>query len=40
MRGRKQAQQQFLALVDVNALISERHPIRELKHLSDEVFGV
>jgi transposase len=38
MRGRKQAQRQFLALVDVNARIPERHPIREIKGLSDEVF--
>src|SRR5438067_8126933 len=39
MRGRKQAQRQFLAAVDVNARIPERHPIREIKRLSDEVFG-
>jgi transposase len=39
MRGRKQAQRQFLAAVDVNARIPQRHPIREIKHLSDEVFG-
>jgi transposase len=38
MRGRKQAQRQFLAVVDVNARIPERHPIREIKRLSDEVF--
>jgi transposase len=38
MRGRKQAQRQFLAAVDVNARIPERHPIREIKRLSDEVF--
>jgi transposase len=39
MRGRKQAQRQFLAVVDLNARIPERHPIREIKRLSDEVFG-
>src|SRR3954447_5392233 len=39
MRGRKQAQRQFLAAVDVNARIPPRHPIREIKRLSDEVFG-
>src|SRR2546423_10166364 len=39
MRGRKQAQRQFLAAVDVNARIPERHPIREIKRLSDEVLG-
>jgi transposase len=38
MRGRKQAQRQFLAVVDVNARIPERHPVREIKRLSDEVF--
>jgi transposase len=38
MRGRKQAQRLFLAVVDVNARIPERHPIREIKGLSDEVF--
>jgi transposase len=39
MRGRKQAQRQFLAAVDVNTRIPQRHPIREIKRLSDEVFG-
>src|SRR3954447_4767438 len=39
MRGRKQVQRQFLAAVDVNARIPQRHPIREIKRLSDEVFG-
>jgi transposase len=39
MRGRKQAQRQFLAAIDVNARIPESHPIREIKRLSDEVFG-
>jgi transposase len=39
MRGRKQAQRQFLAVVDVNARIPQNHPIREIKRLSDEVFG-
>jgi transposase len=39
MRGRKQAQRQFLAAIDVNARIPERHPIREIKRESDEVFG-
>src|SRR5690349_24269566 len=38
MRGRKQAQRQFLAAVDVNARIPQGHPIREIKRLSDEVF--
>src|SRR5689334_9296719 len=38
MRGRKQAQRQFLAAIDVNARIPERHPLREIKRLSDEVF--
>jgi hypothetical protein len=38
MRGRKRAQRQFLAVVDINARIPERHPIREIKRLSDEVF--
>jgi transposase len=39
MRGRKQAQRQFVAVIDVNARIPENHPIREVKRLSDEVFG-
>ena len=39
MRGRKQAQRQFLAVVDLNARIPEGHPIREIKRVSDEVFG-
>jgi transposase len=39
MRGKKQAQRQFVAMIDVNARIPERHPIREIKRLSDEVFG-
>ena len=39
MRGRKQAQRQFVAMIDVNARIPEHHPIREIKRLSDEVFG-
>jgi transposase len=38
MRGKKQAQRQFLAVVDVNARIPQGHPIREIKRLSDEVF--
>ena len=38
MRGRKQAQRQFLAAIDVNARISLGHPIREIKRLSDEAF--
>jgi transposase len=33
-----QAQRQFLAAIDVNARIPERHPIRQIKRLSDEVF--
>jgi transposase len=39
MRGKKQAQRQFVAMIDVNARIPENHPIREIKRLSDEVFG-
>jgi transposase len=39
MRGRKQVQRQFVAVIDVNARIPERHPIREIKRVSDEVFG-
>src|SRR5947209_4858856 len=39
MRGRKQAQRQFVAMIDVNARIPRGHPIREIKRLSDEVFG-
>jgi transposase len=39
MRGRKQAQRQFVAMIDVNARIPQGHPIREIKRLSDEVFG-
>jgi transposase len=39
MRGRKQAQRQFVALIDVNARIPQGHPIREVKRLSDGVFG-
>ena len=38
LRGRKQAQRQFVAAIDVNARIPERHPLREIKRLSDEVF--
>jgi transposase len=38
MRGRKQAQRQFVAMIDVNARIPQGHPIREVKRLSDEVF--
>jgi transposase len=38
MRGRKQAQRQFLAAIDVNARIPHGHPIREIKRVSDEVF--
>ena len=34
MRGRKQAQRQFVAMIDVNARIPENHPIREIKRLS------
>ena len=39
MRGKKQAQRQFVAMIDVNARIPEHHPIREIKRLSDEVFS-
>src|SRR5947209_1980624 len=39
MRGRKQAQRQFVAMIDVNARIPRGHPIREIKRVSDEVFG-
>jgi hypothetical protein len=39
MRGRKPAQRQFMAAIDVNARIPERHPIRDIKRVSDEVFG-
>jgi transposase len=39
MRGKKQAQRQFVAMIDVNARIPQGHPIREVKRLSDEVFG-
>ena len=39
MRGKKQAQRQFVAMIDVNARILQGHPIREIKRLSDEVFG-
>jgi len=39
MRGKKQAQRQFVALIDVNARIPQGHPLREVKRLSDEVFG-
>ena len=39
MRGKKQAQRQFVAMIDVNARIPENHPIREVKPVSDEVFG-
>jgi transposase len=39
MRGKKQAQRQFVAMIDVNARIPQGHPIREIKRLSDEVFG-
>jgi hypothetical protein len=34
MRGKKQAQRQFVAMIDVNARIPEHHPIREIKRLS------
>ena len=36
MRGKRQAPRQFVAMIDVNARIPERHPIREVKRLSDE----
>jgi hypothetical protein len=39
MRGRKQAQRQFVAMIDVNARIPQGHPIREIKRVSNEVFG-
>ena len=39
MRGKKQTQRQFVAMIDVNARIPENHPLREVKRLSDEVFG-
>ena len=39
MRGKKQAQRQFVAMIDVNARIPQGHPIREIKRLSDEVFS-
>ena len=39
MRGKKQAQRQFVAMIDVNARIPQGHPIREIERLSDEVFG-
>ena len=39
MRGKKQAQRQFVAMIDVNARIPQGHPIRQVKRLSDEVFG-
>jgi hypothetical protein len=39
MRGKKQAQRQFVAMIDVNARIPQGYPIREIKRLSDEVFG-
>jgi hypothetical protein len=39
MRGRKQAQRQCVAMIDVNARIPQGHPIREVKRVSDEVFG-
>jgi hypothetical protein len=35
MRGGKQAQRQFLAAIDVNGRIAERHPTREIKRLSE-----
>jgi transposase len=38
MRGKKQAQRQFVAMIDVNARIPQGHPTREIKRLSDEVF--
>src|SRR5947209_16904632 len=38
MRGRKRAQRPCLAMVDINTRIPQRHPIREIKRLSDEVF--
>ena len=38
MRGRKQAQRQFVAMIDVNARIPQGHPIREIKRLCDGVF--
>jgi hypothetical protein len=34
MRGKKQAQRQFVAMIDVNARIPQGHPIREIKRLS------
>jgi transposase len=39
MRGKKQAQRQFVAMIDVNARIPQGHPIREIKRLSDDVFS-
>ena len=39
MRGKKQAQRQFVAMIDVNARIPEHHPLREIKRLSEEVFS-
>jgi hypothetical protein len=37
MRGKKQAQRQFVAMIDVNARIPETHPIREVKRLRTPV---
>ena len=39
MRGKKQDQRQFVAMIDVNARTLQRHPIREVKRVSDEAFG-
>jgi transposase len=39
MRGRKRAQRQFIAVVDIEARIPKEHPIREIKRLADEVFS-
>src|SRR5690242_12111809 len=39
MRGKKQAQRQFVAMIDVNARIPQGRPTREIKRLSGEVVG-
>jgi transposase len=39
MRGRKRAQRQFIAVVDIEARIPKEHPIREIKKLADKVFN-
>jgi transposase len=39
MRGRKRAQRQFIAVVDIEARIPKEHPIREIKQLAEEVFN-